>query len=207
MLVRMKGKSNVRNLTPEPPERAEEMRDYGLSRANYGGRRIHETDGRTPAKDLYYSVGWQMIEERESAAVKRQYVWSPAYVDAMVLRDRDADANSGNGLEERLYAQHDANFNVTALVNTSGAVVERYVYDPYGAATVLDANWAADAPLSPFPYLRVGVRVEVRAGPFRGLKGVIEDVDHRDRIIFQVQTLGQAVSMEIDGSLLDVIDE
>ncbi len=66
---------------------------------------------------------------------------------------------------------------------------------------------AADGSLSPFPYLRVGVRVEVRAGPFRGLKGVIEDVDHRDRIIFQVQTLGQAVSMEIDGSLLDVIDE
>lgn len=66
---------------------------------------------------------------------------------------------------------------------------------------------AADAPLSPFPYLRVGVRVEVRAGPFRGLQGEIEDVTCRDRIIFQVQALGQAVSMEIDGSLLDVIEE
>jgi transcription antitermination factor NusG len=69
------------------------------------------------------------------------------------------------------------------------------------------AALGANATLSTFPYLRAGVRVEVREGPFRGLQGVIEDIDHRDRIIFQVQTLGQAVSMEIDGSLLDVIDD
>ncbi|MBE3097123.1 MAG: hypothetical protein IMZ44_08325 [Planctomycetes bacterium] len=41
--------------------------------------------------------------------------------------------------------------NVTALVNASGAVVERYVYDPYGKVTILDGTtggqteWAADA--------------------------------------------------------------
>src|SRR5688572_5464153 len=32
-----------------------------------------------------------------------------------------------------------------------------------------------NAVLDPFPYLKVGVRVQVREGPFRGLEGVIQD--------------------------------
>ncbi|MCX5676140.1 MAG: RHS repeat-associated core domain-containing protein [Planctomycetota bacterium] len=32
--------------------------------------------------------------------------------------------------------------NVTALVNTSGTVVERYLYDSYGKPTITDANWS-----------------------------------------------------------------
>jgi len=62
------------------------------------------------------------------------------------------------------------------------------------------------APLDPFPYLRAGVSVEVREGPFRGLRGVIEPGGRRDRLILQVDILGRAVSLEIDASLLDVID-
>src|SRR5687767_2335204 len=57
----------------------------------------------------------------------------------MILRDRDTDANGS--LDERLWVQQDANWNVTAILNGSGAVVERYVYDPYGARTVFDANY------------------------------------------------------------------
>jgi RHS repeat-associated protein len=40
-----------------------------------------------------------------------------------------------------LWVQQDANWDVTALVNGLGAVVERYVYDPYGVVTVLSAAW------------------------------------------------------------------
>jgi hypothetical protein len=40
-----------------------------------------------------------------------------------------------------LWVVQDANFNVTAVVDDSGNVVERYVYDPFGQATVLDAEW------------------------------------------------------------------
>jgi RHS repeat-associated protein len=36
---------------------------------------------------------------------------------------------------------HDANYNVTALLNTSGTVVERYAYDPYGTPTYFDASY------------------------------------------------------------------
>jgi RHS repeat-associated protein len=44
-------------------------------------------------------------------------------------------------MNERLYVQQDANWNVTALINTSGSVVERYVYDPYGKPSFLNASW------------------------------------------------------------------
>ncbi len=106
------------------------------------GRRVRETRGSTTT-DLYYSSAWQVVEERVGSAVQSSYVWSPVYVDALVARDRDADGNSANGLEERLYALQDANFNVVGLVNTSSTAVERYQYDSYGTFTVLDGSWGS----------------------------------------------------------------
>ena len=100
-------------------------------------RRISEHDGTTT--DLYYSAGWQVLEEQVGGVTTGSYVWSPVYIDAMIARDRDGDSNGT--LDERLYVMHDANFNVTGLANTSGNRVERFVYDPFGAATVLDASW------------------------------------------------------------------
>jgi hypothetical protein len=46
----------------------------------------------------------------------------------MIERDRGS---------ERFYVQQDANWNVTALIDTSGNVQERYIYDPYGTVTIL----------------------------------------------------------------------
>ena len=62
------------------------------------------------------------------------------------------------------------------------------------------------APLDPYPYLQAGIRVEVRDGPFRGLQGLIESRARRDRLVLQVDMLGRAVSLEIEPSLLDVLD-
>jgi hypothetical protein len=103
-------------------------------------RRVVENAG--TARDLYYSTSWQVLEERVGGQAQVQYVWSPVYVDAIVLRDRDTDSNSANGLEERLYVQQDANFTVTALVNISSVVQERYIYDSYGSVTVLAFDWS-----------------------------------------------------------------
>jgi RHS repeat-associated protein len=105
------------------------------------GRRIQETHSGT-ANDLYYSSAWQVLEERTGgvSTATIQYVWSPVYVDALVLRDRSTQ-NNGT-LDERLWVQQDANWNVTALVNSSGQVVERYIYDPYGQVTYLNASWS-----------------------------------------------------------------
>jgi RHS repeat-associated protein len=102
------------------------------------GRRIVENPG--TARDLYYSKDWQVLEERIGGAAKAHYVWSPVYVDALVLRDRDT---GGGTLSERLWAQQDANWNVTALVSSAGSVVERYAYDPYGTVIVLSSAWGS----------------------------------------------------------------
>jgi RHS repeat-associated protein len=104
------------------------------------------------------------LEERVGGQTTVQYVWSPVYVDAMLLRDRDSD---GDGtLDERLWVVQDANFNVTAVVDGSGEVVERYVYDPFGQATVLDAEWNVRSGGSAYDwlYLHQGGRYDVTSG-------------------------------------------
>lgn len=110
--------------------------EYQYDARNY---RVIEDDG--TAKHLYYSSEWQLLEERVSGNATASYVWSPIYIDAMIARDRDSDANGS--LDERLYPTHDANFNITGLLSTSGSIVERNAYDPFGAGTILNASWSS----------------------------------------------------------------
>jgi RHS repeat-associated protein len=127
-------------------------------------RRIVEAPGST-TRDLYYSDQWQVLEERYNggSTADIQYVWSPVYVDALILRDRSTQHNGT--LDERLWVQQDANWNVTALVNGSGSVVERYAYDPFGLQTVLDANWNTRSSSSyAFNYGFQGGRMDLTTG-------------------------------------------
>jgi transcription antitermination factor NusG len=80
-----------------------------------------------------------------------------------------------------------------------GRVLERELKD-------LETALANVSTFDPFPYLTKGLRVEVRAGPLQGVRGVIEDRTKRNRLILQVEILGQATSTEVDGALLDVIE-
>ncbi len=45
----------------------------------------------------------------------------------------------------RHYYLQDANFNVTAIVDSAGTVVERYSYTPYGEVTIMDASFTTRA--------------------------------------------------------------
>jgi RHS repeat-associated protein len=103
------------------------------------GRRIVEAAGAN-TRDLYFD-GWNVLEERLNGAstADMQYVWNPLETNSLVLRDRST-AHNGT-LDERLWVQQNANGDVTALVNGSGSVVERYVYDPYGVVTYLTSTW------------------------------------------------------------------
>jgi RHS repeat-associated protein len=97
----------------------------------------------TESRDFYYSANWQILEERlgdspDTALPDRQFVWGLQYIDQLLLRDRSV---SGGSLNERLYALQDANWNVTALVDTSGTVQERYAYSAYGVPLFLNANF------------------------------------------------------------------
>jgi len=133
------------------------------------GRRISRTVG-SNTRHFYYSKAWQMLEERVNTATTavRNYVWSLAYIDAMVLRDDNSVSGnlgiSGSGLGRRLYVQQDGNWNVTALLNTSGAVQERIVYDPYGNNLFLDASGSPTTESFTWIYLHQGGRLELNTG-------------------------------------------
>ena len=126
-------------------------------------RRVQETASGTTT-DLYYSDAWQVLEERVGGQTMVQYVWSPVYVDALILRDRDT--NGDGTLDERLWVVQDANYNVTALVDNSGNVVERYLYDPFGRVTVVDGGWVERSEGTAFAwhYLHQGGRYDDVSG-------------------------------------------
>jgi RHS repeat-associated protein len=99
----------------------------------------------------YYSSDWRLLEERLGtvAAADRQHVWGLRYIDDLILRDRNADGDSptgaygltASGLEERLYALQDPNWNVVAISGTDGTIAERYSYAAYGKCGVLHAEF------------------------------------------------------------------
>ncbi len=108
------------------------------------------------ACEHYLHSGQQVIETRQddleggeapvadSIEPTYQNVWSPRYIDSLILRDAD---------EQRVFYLADANYNVTALVGEvevepevfEWQPVERYLYTPYGVVTVLDADFTDDA--------------------------------------------------------------
>src|SRR6185295_10139979 len=96
-------------------------------------------------RHLYYSDQWQVLEERieDEDTAERQFVWGMRYVDDLVLRDRDTNADGS--LDERLYALQDPNWNVAAVTNSTGDVQERYVYDAYGAPLVRSSSFGSRA--------------------------------------------------------------
>jgi len=143
-----------------------EVTDGGVLVAKFrydgDGRRIlkiFDTDspGNPDGLDTYEHVflsGNQVIETREGSGAtpaqaetlqpKYQNVWSPRYIDALILRDENTDQDSLCD-DARVFYLADANYNVTALVDTSGNVLERYLYSPYGEVTILDADFTPDA--------------------------------------------------------------
>ena len=62
------------------------------------------------------------------------------------------------------------------------------------------------AHLDMYPGLRVGSWVQVRSGPFKGVRGIVENMIQGSRIWLGVQTLGQGASLEIEGDLLEPIE-
>src|SRR5262245_38698397 len=92
-----------------------------------------------------------------------QNVWSPVYVDALVLRDQSSVLDGD--LDQRLYVLQDANWNVTALVSVDGDVVERYALDPYGTSVVLTSAFGTRVSSSyAWRYLFQGGRFDGSAG-------------------------------------------
>jgi transcription antitermination factor NusG len=54
--------------------------------------------------------------------------------------------------------------------------------------------------IDPYPYMKVGSRVEIIAGPLKGIQGILVKKRGRFRFVLQVDLIRQAVSVEIDAS-------
>ncbi|MCY2962269.1 MAG: hypothetical protein NT069_01220, partial [Planctomycetota bacterium] len=106
-------------------ENAYDGRTFRVVRKSYTSGVLSET------RQLFYSTGWQVVEERVGAATaaERQFVWGLRYLDDLIVRDRDT--TGGGSLIERLYALQDANWNVMAISNSAGVTQERYAYSSY----------------------------------------------------------------------------
>jgi len=65
-----------------------------------------------------------------------------------------------------------------------------------GIRRFLESNLALD----PYPYMTIGRRVEVIAGPLKGIQGKLVQKKGKFRFVIQVDLIRQAVSVEIDAS-------
>ena len=156
----------------------EPTRSPGPGRRPFG-RRIAKTVGKRPAKhtpSVGFAWRWQdwcglernsggrrcgglpAVGQEVGQAVGRvggdadhplkQVVWDIRYIDAPVVRFHDGDTNGT--IDDTLYYTTDANMNVTALVDTSGTVLERVAYDSYGNPTFYDGSWTTPAATSSY---------------------------------------------------------
>ncbi|MDD3470498.1 MAG: RHS repeat-associated core domain-containing protein, partial [Thermoguttaceae bacterium] len=94
--------------------------------------RIKKTVG-TVVTLSYFNQNWQEIESI-AAGVTTTHVYGIRYIDDIISR------TSGS---ETLYTVQDPNWNVCALVNPSGTVMERITYDSFGKPTFRDASFVA----------------------------------------------------------------
>jgi RHS repeat-associated protein len=104
--------------------------------------------------------------------------------------------SQGNGtLDRRLYVQQDANGNVTALVDVTGTVVERYDYDPFGAVTVLNPDFSVHGVSSyGWLYFFQGKRYDGAVGLYDSRERVYSPTLMRP---LQMDPLGQAAGVNL----------
>ncbi len=98
---------------------------------------IYSAGTLSSTRHVYYSMQTQALEERVDSGTDAeiQFIWNLDYVDDLLLRDRDT--NSNGTLDERLYSLPDLRYCVMALADSSGSIVERFKYQPYGQAQVM----------------------------------------------------------------------
>ena len=195
--------TNSYTATYDAWNRMRQVKDGGTLIATYSydgrNRRIVATTSLT--RHFYFTNSWQDVEERLGTltSADQQYVWGIRYIDELVCRDRlvsgssssSSSSSGGAGLNERLYATQDANFNVTSLLDTSANVAERYTYDPYGTPTFRSASWASiGASAKASTILYAGYHYDVATGLYtvrnrylHANLGVWNQRDDIDRII------------------------
>jgi hypothetical protein len=134
-----------------------EQSGFALETRSYyaTGEMSSDTDNcQSVTTQSYYSMDWQAVEDDTRTGsgfppppfvVANQYVWGLGYVDDLVLRDDNSTTGSlgvtASHLGRRIFSQQDANWNVAALVSSSGSVLQRFQYNPYGSGSSNTFGW------------------------------------------------------------------
>lgn len=130
-----------------------------------------------------------MVEQVRISGGRRRRVLAPLFPSYVFfcgdLDDRYA-AMTTNRLSRTIEA-HDQTRLVSEL-----AAVERAL--------------SGKAELDPYPFAAVGRRCRIKAGPFRGLEGVVVHRNRVARLVLEIDILGRGAAMEIDAALLEPVD-
>jgi hypothetical protein len=138
---------------------------FGIARFTAGG--ILDTTFNSTGKVTasFASVSGDLVY---GLAVGPDYkITAAGYTDAGGVNGKNfalARIKVTSGLEQRIYAETDANHNVTSLSNVFGTVLQREVYDPYGSVTTLNASWGTTSDAYSWVTLFQGKRFDATTG-------------------------------------------
>jgi transcription antitermination factor NusG len=68
-----------------------------------------------------------------------------------------------------------------------------------GSVRILVASGAA---AQPWPFARVGERVRIESGPFRGVIGVLTQIKGNNKLVVSITLLQRSVAVEVDSALV-----
>ena len=116
------------------------------------GRRIEENVNGRVARYLY--DGDNILEEYDRRNRLLARYTHGLEVDEPLIMERDQDGDGGFDPRERFFYQSDRLGSITALADSTGAIVERYEYDSFGNLTAVGpgANPTISAVGNPFFY-------------------------------------------------------
>jgi transcription antitermination factor NusG len=60
--------------------------------------------------------------------------------------------------------------------------------------------------LSPWPFLRVGARVRIEAGPLAGVEGILSQVKDAWRVVVNVELLQRSVAAEVERDAVAMVN-
>jgi len=118
---------------------------------------------------------------------RKKRIWLPLFPGYIFVRQTDTPANRYRVLNIP---------GAVRFVGFNGQAVPIPTDQIEGVRRFLESNLSLD----PYPYMKIGQRVEVIAGPLKGIQGKLVQKKGRFRFVLQVDLIRQAVSVEIDAS-------
>lgn len=92
-----------------------------------------DVPGQVASQTFFYYDGWQLIEEQNAAgATVVTYIHDPSFIDSIVQMQRTPNHPLGPGT---FYLHQNSRFDVIAVTDASGNIVEKRFYDDFGRIT------------------------------------------------------------------------